>query len=325
MKKNLFATVLTYPAPSSNYRGEAEENRAVLQKITRQGKEYAVISPEAIRNALREILQGYDLTLCNRSRLHNEKQIAVQFQDYPHPEQYMDDFFFGYFVADRNQIPEPVQKKRNFQFKRDSILRNNLAVALEPYRQDTVFTQAPLTVENKKAPWKNAKTSVLLHREITHTAFQYPFALNLNDCKLDDPKLGGQYSQWLALLLKAISELNGVAGNSARSYFEMAPASIVMRLTPSLVANYDTYGFKPDGSFPEVIDGILAGDYPGHEFVLGGQIVRDKLAPEAFEQLQAKGVQTYRMASQALNAVCEEITGNGFLTESNPEMAGVKS
>ena len=31
---NLFATVLTYPAPSANYRGESEENRTVIQKIT---------------------------------------------------------------------------------------------------------------------------------------------------------------------------------------------------------------------------------------------------------------------------------------------------
>jgi CRISPR-associated protein Cst2 len=51
--KNLFATVLTYPAPSSNYRGESEENRTMLQKISRDGKEYTIVSPEAIRNALR--------------------------------------------------------------------------------------------------------------------------------------------------------------------------------------------------------------------------------------------------------------------------------
>ncbi len=51
--KNLFATILTYPAPSSNYRGESEENRTMLQKITKGGKEYTVVSPEAMRNALR--------------------------------------------------------------------------------------------------------------------------------------------------------------------------------------------------------------------------------------------------------------------------------
>ena len=53
--KNLFATVLTYAAPSSNYRGESEENRTIIQKITKGGHEYPVISPESMRNALREI------------------------------------------------------------------------------------------------------------------------------------------------------------------------------------------------------------------------------------------------------------------------------
>ena len=47
---NLFSTVLTYAAPSSNYRGESTRNRSVIQKITKGRAEYAVISPEAIRN-----------------------------------------------------------------------------------------------------------------------------------------------------------------------------------------------------------------------------------------------------------------------------------
>jgi CRISPR-associated protein Cst2 len=87
------------------------------------------------------------------------------------------------------------------------------------------------------------------------TAFQYPFALNLDDCK---PK-----PDWTKALLKAVGELNDVAGNHARSYYEMAPASVVVRLTKSLVAGYRTYGFEADPSrpgrflFPEVIDGIL--------------------------------------------------------------------
>ena len=53
---NLFATVLTYPAPSANYRGESELNRTVIQKITDGRFDYPIISPEAMRNALREIL-----------------------------------------------------------------------------------------------------------------------------------------------------------------------------------------------------------------------------------------------------------------------------
>lgn len=312
MKKNLFASILTYAAPSANYRGESEENRMVLQKITRQGREYAVISPEAIRNALREVLRGYDENLCNRERLNNEEQLAVRFKDYPWPERFIDDFYFGYLVADRKQIPKKVQEERNFQFKRDSVLRNNIALALERYVHDSLFTQSPLTKENPEAKWQNAKTSALLHRETSHTAFQFPIALNLNDCKLDDTQHAVQYQHWFRLLLKAISELNGVAGNAARSYFEMAPASIVIRLTHSLVANYDTYGFDRNGNFPEIIQGIINGDYPGEEFIIGGVLVREVLTEAQRAELENKGVKLFRMAHHALDEVSLQVTGQGL-------------
>lgn len=325
---NIFATVLTYPAPSANYRGESEENRSVIQKVAYGRHEYPVISPEAMRNALREILASYGLP-CNRTRLNNEDQLAVKFLDYPYPARFVDDFFFGYLVADRAQIPDKVVKERDFQFKRDSVLRMNLAKALEPYRHDAVFTQSPLTVKNEKSPWQNASTSALLHRETAVTAFQFPFALNLHDCDLDDKgkpeegvkapsekpykTKGEQRKDWLCYLLKAISELNGVAGNHARSYFEMAPASIVIRVTDSLVAGYETYGFKPDGSFPEVVDGVLHNDYAGNEFYIGGQLVKSSLDSRTQEQLKAKGVNLFRMANQALDAVANQICGRGFL------------
>lgn len=237
---------------------------------------------------------------------------------------------FGYLVAERGQIPDKVVKGRSFQFKRDSILRMNLAKALEPYRHDAVFTQSPLTVKNEESPWQNATASALLHRETAVTAFQYPFALNLSDCGLDDhgnpvdgvkapdgkthATRGEQRKDWLCYLLRAISELNGVAGNHARSYFEMAPASIVIRLTDSLVAGYETYGFKSDGSFPEVVEGVLHDDYPGNEFYLGGQIGKKILNDQPQkEQLEAKGVKLFRMANQALDAVAKRVCGRGFL------------
>lgn len=99
---NLFATVLTYPAPTANYRGESELNRTVIQKVTDGRFDYPIISPEAIRNALREILACAGLP-CNRSRLHDEEQLAVVFKDYPNPDIYADDFFFGYLVAAGNK------------------------------------------------------------------------------------------------------------------------------------------------------------------------------------------------------------------------------
>lgn len=309
---NLFGTVLTYAAPSANYRGESEQNRAMIQKITRGRHEYAIISPEAMRNALRETLRRYGLA-CNRTRLDNEEQLAVEFQDYPWPEKYADDFLFGYMVAERSQIPASIQRERSLVLKRDSVLRMNMAVALDAYRHDAVFTQSPLTKVNPDAPWQNAKTSALLHRETAYTAFQYPFALNVGDFEFEDGKHGETRKKWFTALLRAVSELNEVAGNHARSYFEMAPASIVIRLTPSLVAGYQTYGFHADGNFPELVKGILEGDYPGTEFLFGGAMVREVLPAETQKQLREKGATLHRMAASALDEAARRACGQGFL------------
>ena len=128
---NIFATALTYPAPSANYRGESELNRQIIQKITQGRFEYAVISPEAMRNALREILRGYGLE-SNRERLGNEEQLAVRFADYPWPERYVGDFVFGYMVADRKQVPEATRKERDLEQKQESMQRMHLANGPEP-------------------------------------------------------------------------------------------------------------------------------------------------------------------------------------------------
>lgn len=300
---NLFCTVLTYAAPSANYRGESAENRSVIQKITKGRFEYAVISPEAMRNALREVFQEMKLP-CNRRRLHDEEQLAVKFIDYPDQDKYVDDFFMGWLIAankaERQKISKEIKDKgrdpRRFSFKRDSILRMNIAVALQPYRHDSLFTQSP---QNVDSPWGNAKSSQLLHRDVVHTAFQFPFALNLEECR--------HQADWTKALLKAIGELHNVAGNHARSYFEMAPASIVGRLTNRLVAGYDTYGFSVEGnrhSYPEVIEGILKDDYPGNEFYLGGKMVKD-MPEEQIQELKGKGVTLDRNAQRLLEKLGE--------------------
>ncbi len=332
---NIFATALTYPAPSANYRGESELNRAVIQKVTHDRFEYPVVSPEAMRNALREILARYKLPT-NRARLHDEDQLAVRFADFPRPDRYADDLIFGYLVArgqSTNKAAEEEMAKRGTPMRLDGALRMNLAMALDPYRHDALLTQSPV---NRYSSWQNASSSALLHRETAVTAFQYPFALNVQDFNLDDDarpiegvtKPGGgtydnqgeQRKDWLRYLLRAISELNGVAGNHARSYFEMAPASIVVRVSDSLVAGYDLYPFRPDGSLPEVVDGILHDDYPGGEFHIGGKIARDilpELPKNGQAELEKRGVSLRRTARQTLNDVAKAVTGQGFLAETN--------
>ena len=311
---NLFATVLTYPAPSANYRGESELNRSVIQKVTDGRFDYPIFSPESMRNALRETLadEGYKLP-CNRKRVEplagDEKtQLAVKFDEFPDPDKYADDFFFGYLLAVKGKDLENLRKARGKQFplKRDSVLRMNLAKGLEPYRHNAVFTQSPKLAAGN--PWKvgeaeGGTSSALLHRETAVTAFQYPFALNLNDCKAKP--------DWTRKLLKAIGELNEVAGNHARSYFEMAPASILLRLTESLVAGYNTYCFKADGKLPDVVEDILAGDFSGaaKEFYLGGEIVKRGLTEGQAQRLRQAGVTLERDPRKTLNTVAEKALG----------------
>lgn len=299
---NLFATVLTYPAPSGNYRGESEENRTVLQKITKEGQKYAVVSPESLRNALRETLILLNQPN-NRTRLHDQDQLAVEFKEYPNPEKYADDFLFGYLVAKTDDV----KKMKPTPAKRDSIFRCNMAVALSPYKYDTVFHQSPLnskTKDNDKTFWSNASTSALLHREITHTAFQYPFALSQQDC-LAKP-------EWSKALLKAISQLNGVAGGHARAYYEFAPRSVVVRLTPKLVAGYKTYGFDENGDFPEL--NRLGNrddqecDLPGDEFWIGGEIIRQMDNVE-LSRLSDTGVHLFKNPENLFDALADEFTG----------------
>lgn len=303
---NLFATVLTYSAPSSNYRGESEENRTVLQKILKNGQKYAIVSPESLRNALRETLILMGQTH-NRKRLYDQDQLAVEFKEFPNAQKYADDFLFGFMVAK----PEEAKKHKDLPPKRDSIFRCNMAVALSPYKYDAVFHQSPLnakTKANEKTYWSNASTSALLHREVTHTAFQYPFAMSQRDC-LEHP-------EWVRELLQAIAQLNQVAGGHARAYYEFAPRSVVARLTPKLVAGYDTYGFNEAGEFPELMERLLksseeSGYLSGEEFWMGGEIVR-KLTPEEKSQLETLGVHLYANSEQLFDELA-----NAFLGGSN--------
>lgn len=292
--RNIFATVLTYPAPSSNYRGESEENRTVLQKITQGRREYTVISPESMRNALREIVAQMGLPT-NRSRLHNEQQLAVEFKEFPNAEKYADDYLFGFLVADK----KAVKANKDMPYRRDSVLRMNMAVALSPYRFDAMLNQSP--VNAGESPWKNASKSALLHREVVHTAYQYPFALPTGET------LEGNGPEWVRGLLEAIGQLSNVAGGHARSFFEMSPRSIVARLTPGLVAGFNTYGFDEDGQFTE-LDRLMADDLPGEEFWLGGELVRTMGEGERTE-LMAKGVHLYNNPQKLLSELGDAAYG----------------
>ena len=84
----------------------------------------------------------------------------------------------------------------------------------------------------------------------------------------------------------------------------MSPASIVVRLTPRLAPGYDSYGFRIDDNgnhtYPEVLDALLNGDFPGAEFFIGGKIVRD-LDDATRKALENKAVSLERSTEKILD------------------------
>ncbi len=294
-KLNLFATVLTHAAPSSNYRGESEENRTILQKITKGGKDHTIISSESMRNALREMLVNEipDSNI-NRKRRHDLDQLAVEFKEFPNAEKFADDFLFGFMVAADKEI---IKKHQGRATKRDSIFRMNMAVSLMPYRFNATFHQSP-KFAGDPPPFKNSEKndSVLYHVERIYTAYQYPFALAGQDCQ--------SQPSWTKALLRSIGQLTNVAGGHARSFYEMSPKSIVVRLSASLIAGFDTYGFGVDGNFTE-LHRINENDLPANEFWIGGDLARNMDAAEK-KRLTDLGAHFYDNPQILLEKVSEE-------------------
>ena len=309
--KNIFGTVLTNVAPASNYRGETQNNRAILQKLTcNDGEQYTLVSAEAIRSRLREMLRDDSNVKLNRSRVINpyatgqkapkrkrgkdgegdeaepeqKDQITVKFEALPDRKQFADDLLFGFLMIDDKKKAE--LKENNGEKQGDSILRVNYAVSLDPFPRYNTYTMHQSPKASDDSAYKNAKKSALIEREVHVTAFQFPFGLNLNDLrhtpdwKDASPEDKKEKMRWVALLLRAICELNGVAGNHARTMYPFAPVSIVMRLTTRRAPEFDLYGFKPkqngnDGeSQAELIESLRLGELSPSDFYIGGRIVK---------------------------------------------------
>jgi CRISPR-associated protein Cst2 len=92
-----------------------------------------------------------------------------------------------------------------------------------------------------------------------------------------------------------------VAGGHARSLYEMAPRSVVARLTPGLVGGFSTYGFDEQGRFPE-LSRLHADDLPPGEFWLCGELVR-ALPAEERARLSAAGAHLFDSPQRLLAEV----------------------
>ena len=272
---NLFATVLTYPAPSANYRGESEENRSVIQKITYGRFEYpdhlARVDAQRPPRDPRRLRPAGNRQPPRTTRSSSPSSSRT----IPTPTSMPTTSSSATWSPPAGPTQEDPREGQGGGAGREGVpVQARLGPAhepgrgVEPYRNNAVFTQSPLTSED--SPWQNAKTSALLHRETALTAFQYPFALNLDDCKAKP--------DWTKALLKAIGELNDVAGNHARSYFEMAPASIVApahRPARRRLRHLRLQRRRATIPRSSTASSTRTATTRGDEFFLGGKIVKD--------------------------------------------------
>jgi CRISPR-associated protein Cst2 len=309
-RNNIYGTVLTDVMPSSNYRGDTEDNRSVLQKLQYPDGPHTVFSAESIRSRLREMLREDGLN-CNRTRLKNQKEPTVHYGKFPNARNYADDKLFGFLAL----------SKEESEFQGDSVLRVNYAVSLDrfPQRSSSTMHQSP---KIQGGAFKNAGGSALIYREVHVSAYQYPIGLNLNDleCKNKDGKEDAsqtkEWKRWAAHLLRAIGELSGAAGNHARTMFPFGPVSIVLRLTARRTPDFDLYGFKSDSkeSQRELLEGLADGRLPKEEFYIGGRIARENpdlrqlLNNEVTkdEESKLKGVNVLSSAEAAIEALIRD-------------------
>ncbi len=73
------------------------------------------------------------------------------------------------------------------------------------------------------------------------------------------------------------------------------------RLSPSLVAGFDTYGFDDQGKFPE-LGRIHKDDLGGRDFWIGGEIVRGMSDVEK-TRLKGEGVRLFENPQRLLETI----------------------
>ncbi len=87
----------------------------------------------------------------------------------------------------------------------------------------------------------------------------------------------------------------------------MSPKSIIARLTPCLVAGFNTYGFDENGNFNE-LSRLHLEDLPADEFWIGGEIIRNMKA-EQRKHLQDAGAKLYENPQKLIIDLANDFLG----------------
>jgi len=112
--------------------------------------------------------------------------------------------------------------------------------------------------------------------------------------------------------IKVIGQLADVAGNHSRFFFTMEPLSFLARMTDQSVANFDLYGWTPQGTMPELnrmLPSKRGKALNAKEFVLAGKIVdyMEEQEPSKLEALEAEGLRAFKDQQEALAFIAQTV------------------
>ncbi|MDI7164616.1 DevR family CRISPR-associated autoregulator [Leptospira santarosai] len=272
MSKHLFGQVITHDGIAANNRGETEGNITTLQKILWKREIYTTVSAEAIRFATRYFWQLNDEKV-NRYYKWNGEQYSHEWKDrnwsgwLKNPrETFIDDDVFGFMEAKAGEQEgegenedgnKGKKKSKGKSIVRKGVLEFSRAISLIPFSGDITF--------NSKSGEKNSTS--LYGTEVHATRYQYGFTLTPESLEIKDRTYK---------ILKAILNLNQVAGNQSRFLYDFAPESVILRWTDDFAPRI-LYSFEESEnvvSIPTIIEKVNSGDLEGDTLIIAGPITK---------------------------------------------------
>lgn len=298
MSLHLFANFVTPFGTAANNRAETEGNITTLQKLLWQGETHSTVSAEAIRFALRRLLNSAEKDGTNRRWDENQRNNTWQdgtFEgwDSEKGQTYIDDDLLGYMKTEG--ASEEAEGSANV---RRAVLEVTRAVSLTPWAGDVTFNAAspgatPSASKKDKAG-KQDKNPVPYGTEVHATRYQYGIALTPE--RLRDKSRA-------AKAIDALCNLGTVAGNHGRFLFDFSPEAVVIRLTqdpaPRLLYCFDTPDDGRTVHAKKLFDRLASEDIQPKELVVGVADVESKLASD----LKAKGVAVFGVRKAGEEAV----------------------
>ena len=293
MSLHIFANIVTPFGTAANNRGETDGNITTLQKLVWHGSTHTTVSAEAIRFALRALLEDTNRNWDDDKRTNTWADHEFQGWKTPNGATHIDDDLLGFMTATAAK-EENTKGSANV---RRSPLEITRAVSLTPWSGEVTFNAAAPGATPSAA--KKGSNPVPYGAEIHATRYQ--FGLALTPERLRDPARA-------AIALTALVSLRTVAGNHGRVLFDFAPDSIVLRVTddpaPRLLYCFETADGGKTITAPELVRRVKAGDILSGELVIGGPIAEDP----AIRELGIPTAQLHAGVRAATNAAISLIS-----------------